>query len=56
MRVEERVAKLEAENALLREQLSQLLGYVAENVALREQITHSVASPRGAIGGAAGER
>ena len=39
MRVEERVAQLEAENAMLREQINQLLGSVAENAALREQIS-----------------
>ena len=38
MSIEERVAQLEAENAVLREQIKQLLGYVAENAALREQI------------------
>ena len=39
MRAEERIARLEAENAWLREQISQLLGYVAENAALREQVS-----------------
>src|SRR5260370_40097123 len=39
MRAEERIARLEAENARLREQISQLLGYVAENAALREQVS-----------------
>ncbi len=38
MSLEERVAQLEAENALLREQIRQLLGYVAENAALRDQV------------------
>jgi transposase len=39
MRVEERLAELEAENAVLREQIRQLLGYVAENTALREHVS-----------------
>lgn len=39
MRIEERVAQLEAENAVLREQISQLRGYVTENAALREQVS-----------------
>ena len=39
MRVEERLAKLEAENAVLREQIKQLLEYVAENTVLREQVS-----------------
>ncbi len=39
MRAEEHGARLEAENARLREQISQLLGYVAENAALREQVS-----------------
>lgn len=34
MSIEERIAQLEVENAVLRERISQLLGYVAENVAL----------------------
>jgi len=38
MSLEERVAQLEAENAMLREQIRQLLGYVAENAALRDQV------------------
>lgn len=38
MSLEERVAQLEAENAVLREQIGQLLRYVAENVVLREQV------------------
>jgi transposase len=40
MRVEERLAQLEAENAELREQISRLLGYGAENAALRERVSH----------------
>jgi hypothetical protein len=39
MSLEERIAQLEAENAVLREQISQLLRYVAENVVLREQVS-----------------
>ena len=39
MRAEEHIARLEAENARLREQISQLLGYVAEHAALREQVS-----------------
>ena len=38
MRVEERLAQLEAENEELREQISRLLGYGAENTALRERV------------------
>jgi hypothetical protein len=38
MNIEGRVAQLEAENALLREQIRQLLGNVAENAALRDQV------------------
>jgi transposase len=39
MKAEEHIAQLEAENAALREQVSQLLGYVAENTVLREQVS-----------------
>jgi transposase len=39
MRVAEQLAQLEAENAVLREQIKQLLGIVAENAALREQVS-----------------
>src|SRR5215831_8201483 len=39
MKAEKRIAQLEAENAALREQVSQLLGYVAENTVLREQVS-----------------
>ena len=38
MSLEERVAQLEAENAMLREQIRKLLGYVAENAALRDLV------------------
>src|SRR5450755_2808054 len=39
MRVAEQLAQLEAENAVLREQIKQLLGMVTENAALREQVS-----------------
>jgi transposase len=39
MKAEERIAQLEAENAALHEQVSQLLVYVAENAVLREQVS-----------------
>lgn len=39
MRVEERLAQLEAENAVLHEQIKRLLVSVAENATLREQVS-----------------
>ena len=61
MRIEERAGQLEVENAALREQISQLLVFVAENVAIiaasRRQAMHWSASDRAnarqATGGAA---
>lgn len=39
MRIEEHAGQLEAENAALREQIRQLLVFVAENAALKAQVS-----------------